>query len=273
VLNQKELILNLVLNKHIALKLFQLLVISSVLLTVTSCKTKKALVEPRPSYSKSKMELTEQFLQRADYQFVTGKAKVSVSSPYGSVKGTMYLRTIKDSLIWIAFKKLSVEAGRALITPDSLFFISRLEKSYQKHALSDVYRDYGLAADFSYIQDLVLGLTPTIDTTEYWTVDMTPDSVTVSTTINNILHKFFVDSMTGMVLGGTFKDKFNADGEWTFKDYVYSIDSIPVPAHREYQVHLNSGDELRMKINITELEVDSPKSIRFSIPDHYTRTY
>lgn len=243
------------------------------MLLASSCKTKKLLQQPTLE-KKSTQELVEQFLQQPDYEFIEGKAKVNFSSTYGSGRGTLYLRTIKDSIIWMAVKKLSVEAGRVLITQDSVFMINRLEKSYQKHALASIHEKYGLPGNFAYIQSLILGLTPAIDTTQFWELDSSDIHLNIKTSVGSILHKFIIDNESGYVLGGTFKDQFTAEGAWQYEDYIFQIAEIPVPGSRSYNISLaENEDPLKMKINFSELEVDNPKSIRFSIPSHYTRTY
>jgi len=263
------------LNKRIAikqskhLKIFALLIGSFYLFSITACKAKKALQQSTESLSSQ--VLTDRFLSRPDYHFVDGKAKVSFNSEDYHMKGTVYLRTVKDSVIWIAAKKLSVEGGRALITPDSIFYINRLEKTYQKLALARLKDKYGLTADFGYIQDMLLGLTPQIDTTQHWSVTQTAEHCSIEAVIHDILHQFTVDNHSGLVTEGKFMDKFVADGQWTYEEYVYSIDNQLIPKHRTFMVNTSVGEELTMTINITNFEVDQPKAIRFSIPSHYTR--
>jgi len=242
------------------------------MLLLGSCKTKQKLItEPSPGMETK--ELIHRLLDQPEYEFISGKAKINVASPYGSTRATLYLRTIKDSVIWMAVKKLSVEGGRVLITPDSLFLILRQEKAYQKYALADINKTYGLNGDFSYIQNLILGLTPEIDTTKYWEVNETSANVEVKTSIKNILHKFIIDRISGNVTSGTFKDQFVADGGWQYDNYIFSIDSVAVPAKRTYKIQLSKEPETQtLKIDFSELEVDVPKSIRFDIPSHYTRT-
>ncbi len=242
------------------------------MLLFVSCKAKQQLI-PEPTSELETQEIIDRFLEQPDYEFVSGKAKINVASPYGSVRATLYLRTIKDSVIWMAVKKLSVEGGRVLITPDSMFLIVRPEKTYQKYALADINKTYGLNGDFSYIQNLILGLTPEVDTTQFWEVNETGQKVEVKTSIKNILHKFILDRASGNVTSGTFRDQFVADGDWQYENYIFSIDNTAIPAKRIYNIQLADESEIQtLKIEFSEIEVDMPKSIRFEIPSHYTRT-
>lgn len=60
-----------------------------------SCKTKKQLIQtPLESTDLQEDVILEKFLDRPDYNFFSGKAKIKITSEYGSEKGTLYVLSL-----------------------------------------------------------------------------------------------------------------------------------------------------------------------------------
>ncbi len=221
----------------------------------------------------SKEEIIKEYLSQPDYTFISGKAKVDFNSDFGSGKVNLYVRSIKDSLLWIAAKKVSVEVGRVLITTDSIFIINRVDRAYQKFGLEEIQKRYGVSASLPYIQNMILGIPPMTDTTEYWKVNYDEKDYTIECMSENILHKFILDSTTGNITKGQFKEKFIASGNMLYKDYSYNIGTKAIPRYRYYQLTNDKEETITMETNFSKWEVDVTQPIRFSIPSNYTRLY
>ena len=62
-------------------------------------------------------------------------------------EGTRYtakikVRILRDSIVWVQIQKFGFEVGRMLVTPDSAFFINRLERSYSIYSITDFFKKY-----------------------------------------------------------------------------------------------------------------------------------
>lgn len=242
------------------------------LICLPSCKTKKALTTEKTEQTiLSQEEAIARFLNQPQIDFFSGKAKISIRSQYGTEKGNLYLRIKSDSVIWAAVKKLSVEGGRILITKDSASMINRLEKSYLTKPLDKIAESYGLAADYHYLEDLFIGQTPKLDSTTLW--EVTEDSLhySVKTLAQNIFHTFNLDKRTGTIASGAFHDKFVSDGTWIYGDYRLVKEGMVLPFYRRYELTMGNDEYLSLEINYSEIELDQPKDIKFSIPSHYSR--
>jgi len=87
-------------------------------LTFLSCKTKKN-IPSKDLEDISQETLLDRVLNPQYADFIDAKAKGRIKNTYGTDKGVFYIRMIKDSVIWMAVKRLSIEGGRALINQDS----------------------------------------------------------------------------------------------------------------------------------------------------------
>ncbi len=236
----------------------------------TSCKSKKNLQNVNSEGTLSKKEALARFLSPASYNFYAAKAKLRVTSPYGTDKGTLYIRSIPDSLIWMSVKRLSIEGGRILITPDSVTFINRLEKSYSKVSLEEIGSRYGIAADFRYIQNVILGFNPTVLDSEITDYVEHENVYTLSTMLNDIYHEFDLEKNHGNTVSGRFNERFHADGKWEFDDFRILSD-ITIPFKRNYHIQSVEIRDLHINIDFSDIELNNPKEIKFSVPNHYDK--
>lgn len=69
-----------------------------------------------------------------------------------------FLRLEKDKMIWVSINALlGIEAFRAVITPDSVKVLSKLDKVYQLRSVSYLQEITHLPFDFQTLQSLILG--------------------------------------------------------------------------------------------------------------------
>jgi len=258
------------LTRELAFNNFKKLLILSTCLLLLGCKSKKKFQNPGgPELSKER--ILRLFEDRPDFDFFDGKAKIRIKTSNSSDRATLYFRSKRDSVLWMVGKRLSVEGGRVQLDTTTATFLNRLDKTYQVISLEKLQDTYGITADFSYIQDMFHGITPEVDTTELW--EVTRDSLhwKIKSMAQSVLHSFHLDPYTGDVVGGEFRSKYGYDGAWTYGDYRQVADCCRIPFHRNYKMNVSDEDYLSIEIQFSEITLDEPKQIKFSIPTRYTR--
>ncbi len=99
-------------------------------------------------------------MKQNHFQFrsLTAKVNSKITFKGKSFKFKSAVRMRKDSLIWISMSPaMGVEAARAQITPDSLKFINRFEKTYWSGSFRDVRHLLKAEVNFSMLQDFMVG--------------------------------------------------------------------------------------------------------------------
>lgn len=89
--------------------------------------------------------------------WLSAKAKINYDDGSFSIGASSTIKMKKDDFIWISVKKFGFEAGRALIRPDSVFVINRLERTYTAEGLDYLEKSFNLPADFNTVQQMLLG--------------------------------------------------------------------------------------------------------------------
>jgi len=92
-----------------------------------------------------------------DTEYLEGSARVQLESEKINIGGNAIIRLHKDKAIWMSVKKFGFEGARALIRPDSFFFINRLNGDYTAEPLSYIETKYQIPARFDLLQEIILG--------------------------------------------------------------------------------------------------------------------
>ncbi|MBP5369938.1 MAG: DUF4292 domain-containing protein [Bacteroidales bacterium] len=100
--------------------------------------------------------LKKSVAQQDTFNKVEIKFNIDFRSETQSHSGSGTIRMIKDSLIWISISALGIEAGRALMTPDSVKFIFKLKNKYFAGDYSYLRRFLPVDVDFNIMQSIFL---------------------------------------------------------------------------------------------------------------------
>ena len=124
-----------------------------------SCKAKKELPEGAPAVIKQKelLSLIEQ--SENDFENLRIKTTGNLEMADQGQNFRAEIRILRDSLIWVelADPVLGLKLARALITPDSVFMINRIDREYLKGDISELQSQFGINYGFYELQDVLTG--------------------------------------------------------------------------------------------------------------------
>lgn len=237
--------------------------ISSLGVLLGSCKAKKITSDKM----KSEKELQQALdLHNYDFDWFSAKGKLKYKNVYESGKATINVRMKKDSIIWLNITKFSIEIARVKMTPDSVYVVYRWERLYTRDRLEKFTSDYNTNFNFTELQDLFFGNVTTTENVNFVERDSTKYHISADkdgikydyhvNPYNLLLEKFYVsDSERRGVIG-------------KYGDYKEHEDGNLFSYLREYT--FKEDDEVTyLAIDYSDIEIDVPKKIKFSIPSHY----
>ncbi len=249
------------------------------LLFSLGCKTaRKAKGEPIQLKPRTtKFVLKKLSANRIEADWFSAKARINYKDPYESIKFNANIRMRKDSLIWFNARKATVEAIRVLITPDSFFVINRLDKEYAKRSMDWFERKFNLPVDpvgqlssFQILQEMVLG-NPIFFAGEGLNVGIKDAQYQLTGAHRGFDSEYRVGGLKyllEMVRLVQREDESALEVELGYDD---DRDAYPNFSYfRTLNLNGPKRDELYIKVKFSKLEINEPKSIRFSIPGHYT---
>jgi len=202
---------------------------------------------------------------------LSAHARIYVESEGTAVEAGANLIWIRDSVLWVNIKKLGIEAVRALITPDSIFVLNRLEKTVQAKGMDALKSEYNLPEGFPLLQHLLLA--------SAW---IAPD-IHLQTDIKDSLHRlagatgrysadYRIEEGAFVLRQATFLQQQDAGLlGLQFGSFKKLSGAGVFPYFRRIEVFSPESGAVSLEIEFTEIEINVPKPYRFEIPDHYRR--
>ena len=219
------------------------------------------------SYLKKKLRTHE----HDDLKYINAQAKIFMEGNGQSIGATANIIWVRDSVMWLNVKKFGLEAARALVTRDSVFVLNRLDKTYSARGLESLQRQYSLPAGFELIQSLLLA--------SPWFFS----DIELQSGIKDGEHQ-----LSGS--NGRYSAEYRLEEEpfWLkkelflqprdtramsvlFENYKKTEATGWFPYLRTVEASSAETGDLRLSIELNDVEFNVPKSIRFEIPKHYEK--
>ncbi len=241
----------------------KLLVITIVLLSMASCKTKQAVIaEGSAGEEKAVMEIIDGHYKNAK-NFKTLLIKTSVDYKKGDdgYSANAEIRIKKDEIILVSVRYLGITVAKAIITPTRVSYYEKLNKTYFDGNYAALSKWLGTELDYTKVQNMLIG-DPLFDLTKG----------KYSASIENSQHK--LQSMDRSAISKQF---FFEGANFLLKKEVISQAGqqprnleISYPGHREYpQAVLPAGIKIeaeqkdRVNINVEYNTVTFDENLTF----------
>ena len=139
--------------------LILLLAVIIALPLLSACSSRRDTTSVKPPSHRGDKFLTKRLAEnQVEYDWMSAKVatKLELSGKTHRFKSTVRVR--RDSCIWISMSPaLGVEAARVVITPDSLKFLNRLDKTYYIATMEEVSKKLNMSLSFDLLEDFVAG--------------------------------------------------------------------------------------------------------------------
>ena len=244
------------------------------LLVIVSCKARKqVMVTRKPDTvatpdNKIHTKLAAIKAQQVNFNTFSGKAKTNLDINGNSNDVTLNIRINKGKKIWVSITAiLGVEVARAVITPDSILLINRLEGVYMKKPFSYVYAYASKQVNYKTLESLLIGNAIPELLTEKAEFVTTSNTTTLSGSLDDLLYKLIVGAdnkvtqtnLNNQNEGQSLQVANNAFIQASNRILPSQIDIASVV--KDKKVHIN--------LHYTKVDFDQQLEYPFSIPDRY----
>lgn len=221
---------------------------------LSSCGVKKEL-----SFApKNSKEIIQEVNSRnVYYQWSALQARAHVITSNQNIKINISIKNKRDSILWISARApFGIEMFRAQLTPDSIYFLNRINKTYFIKPISNV-QDF-ISTNFSFydIQALISNNLNIARDDYKFIVDENgfhlsnkDFSYSVNDKYRIYNYKFFDTNEAFELLVNDYKEEYNFPKNLTFK--------------------FNSKEKLTININYLNFEFENQQKIIFDIPNGY----
>lgn len=247
----------------------------------TSCKTRKAATVPvtpadsvvsqaaESANSPRDEKLASVKNNQANFNTLSGKAKAALSIGNNSNDVTMNIRIRNNETIWVSVTAIAgLEVARALITPDSVRVINRLENEYIKKPFSYLHEFTNNKITFATLQSVLVGNVIPEFITGSTEVDLSGSRPELKSSIGSMLYQVFVNDQS-KVVSANLSDATAAQSLFvSYGDFqLVSQQQIPHSIVMKSQAKSKS---INLDLKFSKIELDVPVDIPFRVPDRYT---
>ena len=267
--------LNVKSQKVVGLKknnlLSKILLCSIVILSISACKTTKGTVLKKSERDKPEVVFDEMIKNQVNAEWFEGRVKMRFADEYQSLRGTGTIKMRKDSVIWMNVKALGFEVGRALITKDSFFVIYRLQRQYMAEPLDYVEKSYNMPANISTLQSLILG-NPLFFQSNGFNLENKELSYHLFGKNDWMESHYWLNNKDLSIQKMNFDDfRDGRKVNMSLDNYSQTPDNQNFSYFRKLELSSEQTGDISVDIDFTKIELNTPKSINFEIPERYKR--
>jgi len=209
---------------------------------------------------------------RIDYKTFSAKVKVNYEGGDGKdYEFNAFIRMEKDRVIWISINALlGIEAFRAIITPDSVKVLNKLEKTVKFRSVSYLKEIANFSFDFKTLQDLIIGNPVYLDSNILF-YSKNENGISLMS-VGQFFRNYVLLNGNDYTLKHSKLDDVDVlrarTCDFTFGDYERK-DSILFSTYRKISVAERS--KLDIQLVFKQFNFNEPLSFPFTIPKNYKR--
>lgn len=224
------------------------------------------------SLSPKDTEIARSIIQSRKLEYTTFQCKAKMHFESGEEKQnfTANFRLQKEKVIWVSINApLIGEVARAIVTPDSVKAIERINKRSYLYTYTDIQKLINIQVDFNTLQDLIVGNALSTD----GSISDIKELGDLSTIFikgkeyNNQLTFLKADSTLKQLQLQTTREISTSSILIAYQKYE-NAQGRKFPSLRNYHIQDVKGAAM-LDMDINKFEFDTPTDFPFSIPANY----
>ena len=252
-----------------------LLLLFSISATDGGCRRKAGHDAIRPATEARSSDFLLAQLRKKEspeVRYFSAKAKIFAAGDQEAVTANANIIWIKDSVLWLNVRKFGIEAVRALATRDSVFILDRLNNTYTAAGLESLERTYGLPGGFELLQHLLLG-TAWLPADTEWKAGLNDGLHQLSGANGQRTAEYRIEENGWRLRHASYLGKSDSRALSLDFEQFKKLAGTPAafPYLRRIAAFSPESGALQLEIELSDVEINVPKSYRFEIPSHYQR--
>lgn len=242
----------------------------ALVLIITSCKTKKAVVEEQ--IAKETDKSSEVIQKHYEHKLMFTTASIRANASYEDAKQSLNinadLRIKKDEVIWISLKFLGITAAKAYITPSKVSYYEKINNTYFEGDYRMLSNLLGTDLDFQKVQNLLLGRPIDDLTKEEFIAQVAENLFQLKNKNNTQIEKIYAFETGNYLLKKQF---INQTNKQRFVNVVYPSyfnqdnNFLPVGV----SIVAKDKDEVKIDVEYKKITFNEDLNYPYSIPKGY----
>lgn len=212
--------------------------------------------------------------QKIDFQTISLGGKMFIDAPSeGLAQMTVNYRINmkRDSAIWIKMTLFGIEGGRMLITPEKVQILDRQNNRAIIKSLADFKKQFGIEAEFSALQDILIGNPANILPLQALTLqDVKANPLVLEGKQKDYNFAYFIDNQNFKLNKITFRQDTMTQAAAINYSNFQPFDKYQLANEVSLEIPLKKG-KVSGNLSHTKMELNPAEiTFAFSIPENYT---
>lgn len=244
------------------------------LLVGAGCKSRKEAVINKPGETTTatgskKSKLAAIAASQANFKTISIRSKADLDLGGNSNNVSMNIRIKKDQVIWVSITAIAgLEVARAMITPDSIKIINRLQGEYTSKPFSYIYEFTNDQVDFKTVQSILVGNTMPEFINGDTEITTQASQTVLSSLLENLRYSAQLNERNKVLQTSLTDDSAGQALQVNYADFV------PVSAREiPHSVNIQSAAErkdIRINLKYTRVTIDEALEFHFNVPKRVT---
>ena len=247
----------------------------AVILSVAGCKAKKEVVLPKVvtvSAEKSDYIKRDKLVaiknNLAVFSTLSIKAKADLSIGNISNDVNMNIRIRNNEAIWVSVTAIAgLEVARALITPDSVKILNRMENVYVKKPFSYIYEFTNEQINFATLQSILIGNTISEFITDSSELNILGNQVNLKSVIGLLMYSVHINEQN-KVIQTNLNDKDTGQVLTVNYSNFIAVSQQQVP-HSVTMISQAKNKNIRLDLKFAKVEMGEAIDLPFRVPDRF----
>jgi hypothetical protein len=207
--------------------------------------------------------------QISNFNTFSGKAKAKLNINGSGYDCTLNIRINRDKEIWVSITYLiGIEVARAVITPDSIKLLNRLQSDYTVKPFSFIYAYANSQVSYAMLQSLLIGnAVPSLmnDSTQY---QHRNDTIALKGSLQDVMYKLLLNN-DRRVMETDLSNQQQAQSLQVNNSTFIQSGTYKLPS----QIDIAStakNNTIQVNLHYVKADFNLPLQYPFSIPDGYT---
>ncbi|MEO8886812.1 MAG: DUF4292 domain-containing protein [Mucilaginibacter sp.] len=251
------------------------LLIAVCLLVMVSCKARKKLVVAPPApvpapVVKTVNPIDDIKARQLNFNTFAAKSSTTLNIDDNSNDVTLNIRIDHNKKIWVSVTAiLGIEVARALITPDSIYVINKLQGMYLKKPFSYIYTYASKQINYKTLEALLVGnAMPEILNDPHVILQPTNGNVTLSGKLQELVYRLTLgpDKKAQLL---NLSNPAEAQTLQVTNDAPVQAENKIVPSQIDIQSAIKNK-KIQVNLHYTRVDFDQQLEYPFNIPERYS---
>ncbi|OKS89523.1 hypothetical protein RG47T_5007 [Mucilaginibacter polytrichastri] len=207
--------------------------------------------------------------KQVNFNTFSGKAKTKLNINGNSNDVTLNIRILKGQKIWVSITAIAgIEVARALITPDSILVMNRLQGAYLKKPFSYIYTYASRQVNYKTVESLLVGNAIPETLNDNTTLQPSNGNIILNGTLQDLIYQLTVGPDLKVSSTSLSNQEAAQSLQINYGNFIQATNRV-IPSQISFTSKVKDKN-IQADLNYSKADFDLPLEFPFSVPKRFS---